>query len=235
MAQPGAAAPAAPAADPAGTPRRRRAAVMPFELRKSFAFEASHVLTGHDGKCARLHGHSYVLTLVLRGPRLHPAGARRNMLADFCDISAAAKGVVASHLDHHHLNDTLKTDSPTAEFIARWVYRALAPALGPRLAEVELRETATAAVVYRPSRATVRRCAEAWRAAGGAEELEAGGSEASWSGSEGEGGDGDEGAERVARKGANGCRYPSATTAPAVAALPNGEPPSSSRIPSAGP
>jgi 6-pyruvoyltetrahydropterin/6-carboxytetrahydropterin synthase len=135
---------------------------MPFELRKSFNFEASHVLSGHNGKCARLHGHSYVLTLVLRGARLQSHGPQRNMLADFCDISAAAKGVIASHLDHHHLNDTLKTDSPTAEFIARWAYRALAPALGPRLVEVELRETATAVVTYRPSRATARRHTESW-------------------------------------------------------------------------
>lgn len=138
---------------------------MPFELRKSFAFEASHVLTGHDGKCARLHGHSYVLTLVLRGARLQTSGPQRNMLADFCDISAAAKKVIASHLDHHHLNDTLKSDSPTAEYIARWAYRALAPALGPRLVEVELRETATAVVVYRPSRTTFRCFADAWTAA----------------------------------------------------------------------
>lgn len=135
---------------------------MPFELRKSFAFEASHVLTGHNGKCARLHGHSYILTLVLRGARLQRSGPQRNMLADFCDISAAAKKVIASHLDHHHLNDTLQTDSPTAEFIARWAYRALAPTLGPRLVEVELRETATAVVVYRPSRTTARRFADAW-------------------------------------------------------------------------
>lgn len=138
---------------------------MPFELRKSFAFEASHVLTGHNGKCARLHGHSYVMTLVLRGARLQRSGPQRNMLADFCDISAAAKKIIASHLDHHHLNETLQTDSPTAEFIARWVFRALAPALGPRLVEVELRETATAVVVYRPSRTTARCFAEAWTAA----------------------------------------------------------------------
>lgn len=137
---------------------------MPFELRKSFAFEASHVLTGHNGKCARLHGHSYILTLVLRGARLQRRGPQSNMLADFCDISAAAKKVIASHLDHHHLNDTLQTESPTAEFIARWIYRALAPALGPRLVEVELRETATAVVLYRPSRTTARRFADAWTA-----------------------------------------------------------------------
>lgn len=135
---------------------------MPFELRKSFAFEASHVLAQHGGKCARLHGHSYVLTLVLRGVPLHRSGPSKNMLLDFNAISAAAKGVVASHLDHHHLNDSLGTDSPTAEYIARWVFRRLAPRIGPRLAEVELRETATAVVVYRPGERTRRRVRQEW-------------------------------------------------------------------------
>jgi 6-pyruvoyltetrahydropterin/6-carboxytetrahydropterin synthase len=134
----------------ASNPRTGACAAM-FELRKSFHFEASHVLTHHNGQCARLHGHSYVLTLVLRGSSLHRTGPEENMLCDFSDISAAAKGIIASHLDHHHLNDTLKTQSPTAEYIARWVFDALLPAL-PALREVELRETATAVVVYRPSR-----------------------------------------------------------------------------------
>jgi 6-pyruvoyltetrahydropterin/6-carboxytetrahydropterin synthase len=124
-----------------------------FELRKSFSFEASHVLTQHQGKCSRLHGHSYVMTLVLRGRALQRSGPQHNMLTDFCDVSAAAKGMIATFLDHHHLNDTLKTGSPTAEFIARWAYRHLATTL-PQLAEVELRETASAVVIYRPSRST---------------------------------------------------------------------------------
>ena len=41
-----------------------------MELRKTFQIEAAHRLTrvppGH--KCARLHGHSFVIELVLEGP-----------------------------------------------------------------------------------------------------------------------------------------------------------------------
>lgn len=155
---------------------------MPFELRKSFAFEASHVLAHHGGKCARLHGHSYVVTLVVRGAPLGRSGPSKNMLQDFSAISAAAKDVVASHLDHRHLNDSLGTDSPTAEYIARWIFRRLAPRIGPRLAEVELRETATAVVVYRPGEATMRRVREEWDGS-----VDGSGSE---SGSEDEGGGG---------------------------------------------
>lgn len=122
-----------------------------FELRKSFTFEASHVLTKHDGKCSRLHGHSYTLRVVLRGDTLHPDGPKRNMLTDFGDISKAVKGLISSHLDHRHLNDSLSTDSPTAEYIARWVYYQLAP-IFPHLAQIEIGETSSSVAIYRPSR-----------------------------------------------------------------------------------
>lgn len=122
-----------------------------FELRKSFTFEASHQLHHHDGKCSRLHGHSYTLTVELRGTRLHKDGPQKNMLTDFHHISVAVKSIIKTHLDHHHLNDSLETDSPTAEYIAQWVYRKLLPSL-PLLTAVEIRETASASATYRPQR-----------------------------------------------------------------------------------
>jgi len=122
-----------------------------FELRKTFAFEASHQLKHHDGKCARLHGHSYTMTIEVSGDRLQSDGPQKNMLLDFKKMSFIVKNIIITYLDHHHLNDTLKTDSPTAEFIARWLYWKLAPAL-PLLTAVEIRETASASATYRPSR-----------------------------------------------------------------------------------
>ncbi len=129
-----------------------------FELRKSFNFEASHVLERHDGKCSRLHGHSYVLTVIIEHRSLQRFGPKKNMVADFSDVSAAVKPLIASHLDHHNLNDTLKTDSPTAEYIALWIYRALAPKIA-WLEAIELRETASSVVTYRPSQRTKERAA----------------------------------------------------------------------------
>src|SRR5438034_5141876 len=37
-------------------------------LRKTFRFEASHILPKHPGKCSRLHGHSWVLHVSITGP-----------------------------------------------------------------------------------------------------------------------------------------------------------------------
>lgn len=118
-----------------------------FTLTKQFRFEAAHVLLGHDGKCARLHGHSWVGRVVLRGDELVRSGPKAGMLVDFCDVKAALTPLVDGWLDHHFLNETLATDRPTSEFVAEWVYGQLKPVL-PLLAAVEIEETCTSSCRY---------------------------------------------------------------------------------------
>jgi 6-pyruvoyltetrahydropterin/6-carboxytetrahydropterin synthase len=120
-----------------------------FTLSKQFKFEAAHQLIDHDGKCARLHGHSWVMWVELAGEELHHDGPKRNMLTDFGDIKAAVKPLVDDMLDHHHLNDTLDCDMPTSEYVARWAYEQIAPLL-PDLAAIEIEETCTSACRYQP-------------------------------------------------------------------------------------
>lgn len=121
-----------------------------FELRKTFTFEASHRLLHHDGKCANLHGHSYKLTVELFGDHLQRAGAETNMLIDFQNVSSSVKKLVKSHLDHRHLNESLDTDSPTAEYIAWWIFQRLKSSV-PFLAAVTINETETSSATYRPT------------------------------------------------------------------------------------
>ncbi len=121
-----------------------------FELQKTFRFEASHVLTHHDGKCSRLHGHSYEMTLIFRGQELQKEGPQKHMLIDFNDISKAVHPLIKSHLDHHFLNETLQTDSPTAEFIAVWIYNQLQSKF-TSLYAVCIKETSSSSVTYCPS------------------------------------------------------------------------------------
>ena len=120
---------------------------MPFTLTKEFKFEAAHVLLGHDGKCARLHGHSWVGEVVLEGDKLVQDGPKAGMLADFGDVSAALEPLVDDYLDHHFLNETLATDRPTSEFVAEWVYNRLRGKL-PGLSAVVIRETCTSSCRY---------------------------------------------------------------------------------------
>ncbi|KAA8495093.1 6-carboxy-5,6,7,8-tetrahydropterin synthase [Porphyridium purpureum] len=124
-----------------------------FELEKEFRFEAMHVLLHHDGKCARPHGHSYGLRVALCSHTLVQNGPKVNMLMDFSDISAVCKKMLDAYLDHHNLNETLQTDSPTAEFIAKWVFHYLEPKL-PLLHSVTVSETHTSRATYRRRRSS---------------------------------------------------------------------------------
>jgi 6-pyruvoyltetrahydropterin/6-carboxytetrahydropterin synthase len=89
-------------------------------ITKRVTFEAHHKLPWHKGKCARHHGHSYVLEVTFAGPvQAHPGATTDGMVVDFGDISAFLKPLVADYLDHHSLNDIL--DNPTAEHLVLWL------------------------------------------------------------------------------------------------------------------
>ena len=118
---------------------------MNLDLRKTFQFEAAHLLPhlpeGH--KCRRLHGHSFQAEIVVRGP-CHP---QLGWVMDYADISAAFKPLW-EQLDHRYLNEVPGLENPTSENLAVWIWTRLKPAL-PQLAEVVVAETCTARCVYR--------------------------------------------------------------------------------------
>jgi 6-pyruvoyltetrahydropterin/6-carboxytetrahydropterin synthase len=120
-----------------------------FTLTKKFTFEAAHDLPRHDGKCRRLHGHSWVMVVAVAGDRLRETGPKSGMLMDYGDMSLVVKPLVEAKLDHHYLNDTTSLDNPTSEELARWIYEQLKPLL-PLLLWVEIQETCTSSCRYQP-------------------------------------------------------------------------------------
>ena len=116
-----------------------------MELRKSFQFEAAHLLPhlpeGH--KCRRLHGHSFRAEIVVAGP-LDP---RLGWVTDYADISEAFDPLW-KQLDHRYLNEVPGLENPTSEILALWIWERLKPNL-PQLVEVVVAETCTARCVYR--------------------------------------------------------------------------------------
>lgn len=118
---------------------------MNVELRRTFQFEAAHLLPhlpeGH--KCRRLHGHSFRVEIVVAGE----CDPRLGWLMDYADIKAAF-GPVWERLDHHYLNEIPGLENPTSENVAAWIWRELKPRLG-LLTEVRVAETCTAQCVYR--------------------------------------------------------------------------------------
>lgn len=115
-----------------------------FELRKTLTFEAAHRLPhvpeGH--KCGRLHGHSFQVTLVVRGPLTQ----KLDWVIDYSDIKAAAKPLI-DRLDHYYLNEIPGLENPTAEVLSKWIFEKLKSAI-PQLAQVIVAETCTSESRY---------------------------------------------------------------------------------------
>ena len=116
-----------------------------MEIYKEFHFEAAHRLPnvpeGH--KCARLHGHSFQVRILVSGEVTEPTG----WVMDFGDLKASFKPIY-DQLDHYYLNDIPGLENPTSENIARWIWGKLKPDL-PALSAIEIRETCTSGCVYR--------------------------------------------------------------------------------------
>ena len=118
---------------------------MKMELRKSFQFEAAHLLPHlpETHKCRRLHGHSFKVEIVLAGE----CDTKLGWLMDYAEIKAVFSPIWEK-LDHHYLNEIRGLENPTSENIAAWIWQQLKPNL-PLLVEVVVAETCTAQAVYR--------------------------------------------------------------------------------------
>jgi 6-pyruvoyltetrahydropterin/6-carboxytetrahydropterin synthase len=80
-------------------------------------FEAAHDIPGYNGKCARLHGHSYRVEVEFSSPKLDSIGMVRDL--------AELKDILNEFLpDHTYLNDLLPF-STTVENISQWIYGQL--------------------------------------------------------------------------------------------------------------
>lgn len=112
---------------------------------KEFEFDAAHFLPKYNGKCEKLHGHTYKLVVRVEG-----SPDAEGMVLDFLKLKKTVQELVLSKLDHSCLNDLLP--QPSAENIAIWVWQQLVEALqGPnyKLEEVQVWETKTSGIIYR--------------------------------------------------------------------------------------
>ena len=118
---------------------------MRARLERSYRFEAAHFLpkvpTGH--KCARVHGHSYLVSVAVEGVVTEIQG----WVIDFADIDEHVAPLV-KQLDHQLLNEIDGLANPTSELLAAWWWQHLAGEL-PGLCEVVVSETPSSRCVYR--------------------------------------------------------------------------------------
>lgn len=84
-----------------------------YDISKDFTFSASHMLKGlpPEHQCARLHGHNYIVRVVLESQDLNKVGFVR----DYGDL-VEFKEYIDAHVDHRHLGwASLFMSVPTEE------------------------------------------------------------------------------------------------------------------------
>ncbi len=119
-----------------------------MRIHKKFQIEAAHRLPNvpAEHKCARLHGHSFVIGIHIEGD----VGAESGWVMDFADIKYSFKPIFEI-LDHNYLNEIRGLENPTSENLAIWIWEKLAEDL-PGLCEVTVNETCTSGCSYRGER-----------------------------------------------------------------------------------
>jgi 6-pyruvoyltetrahydropterin/6-carboxytetrahydropterin synthase len=100
-------------------------------------FDSAHFLPGYDGKCANLHGHTWVVEITIRSTKL-----ASGMVIDFFDVKTKLREILP---DHALLNDVV--ENPTAENLAQFVYEKL-KGFFPELTKVAVWESDSAGAAY---------------------------------------------------------------------------------------
>ncbi len=107
-----------------------------YRISKQFHFSAAHQLTllPEDHPCKRLHGHNYVIEVILEREELDDRG----FVVEYHEL-APVKAFIEEQLHHRYLNDILPYP-PTSENIARFLYEKFKP-LFPMLTRVRVSES----------------------------------------------------------------------------------------------
>ena len=114
-----------------------------YLLKTSASFDSAHFLSGYNGKCANIHGHTWKIEVTACSDSLIENGEKRGMVIDFSDLKSAVRAL-AKDFDHTLIYekdslmpstvDALKSEGfsikkisfrPTAENFAEHFYNSL--------------------------------------------------------------------------------------------------------------
>lgn len=134
---------------------------------KRFTFEAAHHLERYEGKCSKIHGHSYKMEVTMSResfylvPEVNKSYTAQDcMVLDFSVIKRVVNDVIGK-FDHCNLNDYFV--EPTAECMVVNIFESVEDRLiaytrnhpslrGVHLEEIKLWETEDSYVTYRGER-----------------------------------------------------------------------------------
>ncbi len=136
-----------------------------YYLKTTTSFDSAHFLSGYDGKCRNIHGHTWKISAEISKQQLIESGQCRGMIIDFSDFKKALKNIT-NRLDHTLLYEcgTLKEETalaleaenfsltplsfrPTAENLSKYIFESLKH-LGFNPHRVYVFETAENCAVY---------------------------------------------------------------------------------------
>jgi 6-pyruvoyltetrahydropterin/6-carboxytetrahydropterin synthase len=103
-----------------------------FTVSAQAHYDAAHFLRHYEGKCAKLHGHRYVVEAAVQASELDESG----IAFDFVDLKRALRGL-ADELDHENLNELpyFQEVETSAENQARFFFEELRERLPAEIAE----------------------------------------------------------------------------------------------------
>lgn len=141
-------------------------------LTRRFTFEMAHALSGYDGACRHIHGHSYKLYITILGAAsTDTSSPKLGMVIDFTDLKRVVNEAIIDRFDHAlvlrsgSLDPRFEADvvkewqklvftpyQPTCENMVVEFANSLIPKLpsGIKLHEIKLYETENSYVTYRP-------------------------------------------------------------------------------------
>ncbi len=119
-----------------------------YEVYVTTQFSAAHRLKGYDGQFENLHGHNWKASVTVEAKELDSIGVG----IDFVKLKEKVESCL-SLLDYKNINEIppFDKDNPSAENIARWLYKKLSADLngnGVRIKKVEIYEMPNCGAAY---------------------------------------------------------------------------------------
>ena len=88
-----------------------------IRITKEFRFEAAHALKDYDGPCKSIHGHSYKLSVTVKGIPIEDSGSpKKGMIMDFGDLKKIVKKNIIDRFDHALILFVQGSDSTLRNF-----------------------------------------------------------------------------------------------------------------------
>ncbi|MBF0407887.1 MAG: 6-carboxytetrahydropterin synthase QueD [Candidatus Riflebacteria bacterium] len=106
-----------------------------YQAQVRYHFDSAHFLRNYKGKCEKLHGHRFLVSLTIQTPDVDELG----LSIDFGDLKKPLKEITEI-LDHKNLNEIPPFDkiNPSSENLAAFFFREMTTRLSDYTAQRKL-------------------------------------------------------------------------------------------------